>query len=145
MFLDAGLENIETHLRTSCRIKSSVCTNAGCNKLLLDSNLAYHCNVCFHTPGSCSKCGKSVLLGLFESHVQKECSEVEITCTQCKLSLRRSELNNHLRNDCPGAMVSCKIAGCNHCCKRLEMGQHMQEEAVKHVSLLQVGCLGLHE
>ena len=65
------------------------------------------------------------------------CGSKPVQCpNSCGSSPLRQDLNNHIANECPLTLIKCDFPGCDLTLSRKYMPLHLQNDLLKHMSLL---------
>ena len=135
-----GLGKLNDHLK-ECPFVTISCKYDGCLTYELRRDMPTHEANCGRRPFRCEHCCdyESTFDGSNEHW--STCIKYPVQCpNKCsqELSVERQRLQSHLDSDCPLARVDCKFsyAGCDSKPCRKEVDDHLNKDAVRHLSLL---------
>ena len=101
---------IESHQKEQCPKRPYSCEYCQIYKIHYDDVTKHHWAVCGSKPVQCpSSCGKLPL---------------------------RQDLDNHIIKECPLTLINCDIPGCDLKLPRKDLLEHLQNDLLKHMSLL---------
>ena len=142
------LSQLDNHLNSNprrwerlegCEFTQIKCRH--CSEFIKRSDIQYHQReLCPKRPFSCVYCKKfdSVYEHVVNKHWPK-CRYYPVECTNgCGKAVKRKLLNAHISDDCPLTVINCEFShvGCKTKLFRKNMVKHLEENAVKHTSLL---------
>ena len=123
----------------TCRFAPKECSQ--CHKQIQRQMFESHQREsCTQRPFKCEYCGeyKSAYEDVVNNH-WPVCKCYPVPCpNECGVSPERRHLESHIDEDCPLTVVSCEFyhAGCDVELLRRDVRAHMNENCVKHMSLL---------
>ena len=131
------LSDLEAHLKT-CGYAAVPCPHGGCNANPRRDALEAHQQTCLQRPSECSQCRAVLKFAEIAAHVARECPETVLACAkQCGAMVKRVDMAAH-QASCPRELVDCpcKGQGCMARPERRNLQQHMQDDAVQHMSFM---------
>ena len=131
------LSELEAHLKT-CGYAAVPCPHDGCDAKPRRDALEAHQQTCLQRPSECSQCRAVLKFAEIAAHVTRECPETVLACAkQCGAMVKRVDMAAH-QASCPRELVDCpcKGQGCMARPERRNLQQHMQDDAVQHMSFM---------
>ena len=129
-----GYFDAETHLQQRCQFASIPCPH--CLRSVCRRDHAKHADTCPQKPISCGDCKQGPFAPAdLTTHRSNQCPAMPTTCDDCKWAGPRGALVDHVKL-CPEVKIMCEIPLCGTNVKRKDMGQHMNQSAIRHVELL---------
>lgn len=133
----SGEMSDEASHQASCEYGKITCKL--CNEEILRTNESKHKGECPKRLVPCKYCLQEMNYQSLESHFSS-CGEFPVKCpNDCsKEPFPRSKINHHVSDICPRTKLPCQLSlfGCSEEIERQQMGNHLAQCSMKHVSQL---------
>ena len=110
-----------------------------CSEHFLRADVAKHKEECPKRPATCNYCSQSMDYLSLECHFSS-CGEYPVKCpNNCSEELLpRNKVKHHVSEICPRTKVPCQLSlfGCSEVIERQQIGNHLAQCSIKHVSQL---------
>ena len=130
----------ERHRDVKCKHVRLPCSS--CGDKFLRSDLNFHEQFqCPKRKVQCKRCQIELIHENVKNHCETECPNALVPCPQqCGESYLRCKIDEHMSSSgsCPMSIIECSFhyAGCSSMLKRQSLDKHLQENVVRHLSML---------
>ena len=133
----SGEMSDEASHQKSCKLGKIACEF--CNENFSRVDMTKHKEECPRRPVTCKYCSQIMDYQNLECHFSS-CGEYPTKCpNNCsEESLPRNKIDHHVSEICPRTKVPCQLSlfGCNEVIERQQIGLHLAQCSIKHVSQL---------